>query len=137
MAKIEIWYEGSLSTRCVHGENGTEILTDAPKEVQGLGRVFSPTDLLAASLGSCVLTLMGIAANRLNVDIQGTRAQVAKEMASGPVRRIGKVSVAVSCPKDFPKEIKAKLTRAAETCPVHQSLHPDIVLDITYRWGVT
>ncbi len=135
MAKIEIWYEGSLSTRCVHSENKAEILTDAPKEIHGLGRVFSPTDLLAASLGSCVLTLMGIAAKRLNIDIQGARAQVTKEMAAVPMRRIGKLSVAVSCPKDFPDETKEKLIRAAETCPVHQSLHPDIVLDITYKWG--
>ncbi len=137
MAKIDIWYEKDLSTRAVHSENKTELLTDAPKEVGGCGRVFSPTDLFAASLGSCILTLMGMAAKRLNIDIQGTHAKVTKEMTTAPIRRIGKLSVIISCPQDFPEDVKAKLSRAAETCPVHQSLHPDIILNIAYRWGTT
>lgn len=135
MTEIDIWYEGNLSTRCVHSDNKVEILTDAPKDNQGLGRVFSPTDLFAASLGSCMLTLMGMAAKKLNVDIQGMHAKVTKEMVMAPVRRIGKVRIAFSCPKAVPQEAIAKLVHAAETCPVHQSLHPDIILDITYQWG--
>lgn len=135
MAQIDIVYEGELSTRCVHGENKAEIITDAPKDNQGLGRVFSPTDLLAASLGSCMLTLMGIAAKRLNVDIRGMRAAVVKEMATAPLRRIGKLRVAFTCPHRPSDEVIAKLVHAAETCPVHKSLHPDIVIECTYNWG--
>ncbi len=134
---IEVWYEGELATRCVHSENGVEIMTDAPKENQGLGRYFSPTDLLAASLGSCMLTLMGMAAKRLNIDIQGTRANVTKEMASAPARRIGKLTVEFFCPLQPSEEEIGKLIQMAETCPVHKSLHPDIVLDFRYHWGVS
>lgn len=134
MAEIDITYEGNLSTRCVLSDNQAEIGTDAPKEVGGQGRVFSPTDLFAASLGSCMLTMIGMAANRLKLDIQGTKCTVTKEMASPP-RRIGKIRVVISCPQAFSEEIKAKLVQAAETCPVHKSLHPDIVLDVVYQWG--
>jgi putative redox protein len=136
MTEIVISYEGDLSTRCVHSDNKAEVLTDAPKEIQGLGRVFSPTDLFAASLGSCMLTLMGIAAKRLNVDIKGSVAKVTKEMAVAPVRRIGKLRVEFSCPHSFSEDIIAKLIKMAETCPVHHSLHPDIVLEFTYQWGL-
>ena len=135
MTEIAIWYEGDLSTRCVHSDNGAEVLTDAPKDNQGLGRVFSPTDLFAASLGSCMLTLMGIAAKRLNVDLKGMHAKVTKEMVVAPVRRIGKLRVEFSCPHAFSEDVIGKLVRAAETCPVHHSLHPDIVLEFSYQWG--
>jgi putative redox protein len=135
MTEIEIWYEGDLSTRCVHSENGTEIFTDAPKDNQGLGRVFSPTDLFAASLGSCMLTLMGIAAKRLNVDLKGTRVKVTKEMASAPARRLGKITLQFFCPIRPSEEAIAKFIQMAENCPVHKSLHPDIIIDASYHWG--
>ena len=135
MTQIDIWYEGDLSTRSVHSDNQAEVLTDAPKDNQGLGRVFSPTDLFAASLGSCMLTLMGIAAKRLNVDLKGMHAKVIKEMSVAPVRRIGKLRLEFSCPKSLSEDVIAKLIHAAETCPVHHSLHPDIVLEFTYQWG--
>lgn len=137
MTGIDIWYEGDLSTRCVHSDNKAEIFTDAPKDNQGLGRVFSPTDLFAASLGSCMLTLMGIAAKRLNIDIKGMRAHVTKEMAAAPSRRIGKLKVEFFCPiRPSTDEAIAKLVQMAENCPVKVSLHPDIVLDISYHWGM-
>jgi putative redox protein len=135
MTEIDIWYEGDLSTRCVHSDNQAEIRTDAPKDHQGLGRAFSPTDLFAASLGSCMLTLMGIAARRLHIDIQGMHAKVTKEMAITPVRRIGKIRILFTCSQILSEEAIAKLVHAAETCPVHKSLHPDIALEITYQWG--
>lgn len=135
MTQIDITYEGDLSTRCVHSDNKAEIRTDAPLDNQGLGRVFSPTDLFASSLGSCMLTLMGIAAKRLGVDIKGIQAHVSKEMALAPIRRIGKIRIAFTCPHPFSEEVIAKLIHAAETCPVHKSLHPDIVLEYTYSWG--
>lgn len=137
MTEIDIWYEGDLSTRCVHSDNKAEILTDAPKDNQGLGRVFSPTDLFAASLGSCMLTMMGFAAKRLNIDIKGMRANVTKEMAAAPARRVGKLKVEFFCPLRPSDEAIAKLVQMAENCPVHKSLHPDIVLDISYHWGTS
>lgn len=137
MAEIEIWYEGDLSTRCVHKENGSEITTDAPKDNQGLGRVFSPTDLLAASLGSCVLTLMGIIARKCNIDIKGTKLIVAKQMQASPLRRIGRLSVHVYCPYSFPSEITDRLIQAAQTCPVKHSLHPDIQQELIFHWGTS
>jgi putative redox protein len=82
-----------------------------------------------------MLTLMGIAARRLNVDIKGMHAKVTKEMAAAPVRRISKIRILFSSSQTLPEEVIAKLIHAAETCPVHKSLHPDIVLDISYRWG--
>jgi putative redox protein len=135
MTQIEIFYEGELSTRCVHSENKAEITTDAPKENRGLGRVFSPTDLFAASLGSCILTLMGIRARKLNLDLKGMTAKVDKEMAVAPVRRVGKLTVEIFCPLRPSAEAIAELIEAAETCPVHKSLHPDIVVEVTYQWG--
>ncbi len=135
MTQIDIVYEGDLSTRCVHSDNHAEIQTDAPKDNGGLGRVFSPTDLFAASLGSCMLTIMGIAANMLKVDIRGLQAKVTKEMAASPARRIGKLRIEFSCPHSLAEDVTKKLIQAAERCPVHHSLHPDIVLEFTYSWG--
>ncbi len=135
MTQIDIWYEGDLSTRCVHRESGTEIITDAPKDNQGLGRVFSPTDLLAASLGSCVLTLMGIVARKLNIDIKGTKLTISKEMAAAPVRRIGRLAVHVHCPHVFATDVMEKLIQAAMGCPVKHSLHPDVQQEMTFQWG--
>ncbi|MBS0604317.1 MAG: OsmC family protein [Verrucomicrobia bacterium] len=135
MTEIDITYEGDLSTRCVHSDNKSEIVTDAPKDNQGLGRVFSPTDLFAASLGSCMLTLMGIGAKKLNVDIKGTRAKVTKEMAAIPLRRVGKLKVEITCPHRLTDEVIAKLVQMADMCPVKKSLHPDIVVECTYQWG--
>lgn len=135
MAEIEIYYEGDLSTRSVHRGNGDEIFTDAPVDNQGKGRKFSPTDLLAVSLGSCVLTLMGIAAKKLGVDLVGTKVVVTKEMRSAPARMIGKLKIILTSPHTYTPEITERLQRAAEGCPVHHSLHPDIIQEFVYHWG--
>ncbi len=135
MSEIEIVYEGDLRTRCTHRDSGAEILTDAPKDNQGLGREFSPTDLVATAVGSCSLTIMGIAARQLNLDISGSRALVVKEMQNAPVRRIRKLTVELSCPHRFDNEITQKLIAAVERCPVLHSLHPDVQVIITYHWG--
>lgn len=135
MTECTVWYEGDLSTRVVHQENGAEILTDAPKDNQGLGRVFSPTDLIGVALGSCVLTLMGIAARGLKIEIKGTRAHVTKEMASLPLRRIGKLKIEVFCPYIFPDDVVERLKKVAMTCPVHASLHPDVIQEFIFHWG--
>ena len=135
MLEYEIWYEGDLRTRCIHSENKAEILTDAPKDNQGQGALFSPTDLLAVSLGSCMLTIMGIQANRLKVDIKGTKVVVTKEMQVHPVRRIAKITASFYCPHSVDPLIAKQLQHAAEQCPVHKSLHPDIVQEFHYQWG--
>lgn len=135
MSEIEIVYEGDLRTRCTHRDSGAEILTDAPKDNQGLGREFSPTDLVATAVGSCSLTIMGIAARQLKLDISGSRALVVKEMQNAPFRRIRKLTVELSCPHRFDNEITQKLIAAVERCPVLHSLHPDVQVTITYHWG--
>ncbi len=133
--EIEVEYLGGLSTRSIHGNNREEIYTDAPIDNEGKGERFSPTDLFAASLGSCVLTIMGIYAKRLSVDMKGTKVVVTKEMAQVPPRRIKKLTLLLTSPHTFTPEITKKLEDAAEHCPVHLSLHPDIVVVFDYRWG--
>lgn len=135
MIEVDICYEGELRTRCVHRPSGAEIVTDAPKDNQGRGELFSPTDLLAASLGSCTLTLMGIMARSLDIDIKNTKAIVSKHMQTQPVRKISKLLVAIHCPYQFSEEITQKLILSAERCPVRYSLHPEIELKFTYHWG--
>ncbi len=137
MAQIDIYYEGNLSTRAVFPDTGEEIFTDAPKDNQGEGKRFSPTDLVGVALGSCVLTLMGIMAKKLGVDISGTKASVSKEMAAAPVRRIASIAVVVTSPHRFSDEITEKLEKAGHFCPVHHSLHPDIAQSFTFKWGVS
>lgn len=134
MTEINIEYQGDLRTHCIHQESGAEILTDAPKDHQGLGRAFSPTDLVAAAVGSCTLTIMGIAARRLNVDMTGATAQVKKEMQTSP-RRIGKITVAIAVPQQFDESTTQKLLEAAHQCPVLHSLSPEVQVDISFKWG--
>lgn len=135
MTRIDITYTGSLRTRCVHSGNKAEITTDAPKDNQGKGELFSPTDLLAASLGSCVLTLMGIAASRLKVDLTGLRLTVEKEMAVAPSRRVGRLVLHIYCPRTFDSTITEQLEAAGSRCPVYQSLHPDTKQEYFFHWG--
>ncbi len=133
--EIEIEYLGNLETKCVHGENGSVVFTDAPKDNQGKGENFSPTDLFAASLGSCVLTIMGIYAKKIGVDITGTKIQVTKEMAKIPPRRIQHLKCVLTSPHFFTSDVAEKLQQAGEHCPVHLSLHPDITCEFIYHWG--
>ncbi len=135
MSEIVVWYEGNLSTRAVHGDNLAEIATDAPKESQGLGRVFSPTDLVAVALASCALTLMGIAAKRLNIDIGKTRVVASKKMQAAPQRRISVLHLEIFCPYAFDAVVTQALIQAIETCPVGMSLHPEISQEFIYHWG--
>lgn len=135
MVEVDIWYEGNLRTRCVHKESGQEIFTDAPKDNQGKGEMFSPTDLVGVALGSCILTIMGILEARLKIDLTGTKITVTKEMEQAPSRRIGKLKMVLNCPQRFDEGVTRQLERAAANCPVHHSLHPDIVQEFTYHWG--
>ena len=134
MTMIKLTYQGNLRTRCTH-ESGSELITDAPKDNEGKGENFSPTDLVAVALASCMLTLMGIAARKLGIDFQAT-AETEKEMALRPSRRIGKLTVRIRCPLALNPEERAKLEQAALTCPVHASLHPEIKQEIDFIWGL-
>ena len=135
MVAIAVIYQGELRCEATHLPSGATINTDAPKDNMGKGENFSPTDLVAAALGSCMLTIMGIAAKSLNIDLQGTKVEVNKEMIAAPERRIGKLAVKVSVPLKLSEEHQQKLQKAALTCPVHKSLHPDIAIPIEFIWG--
>ena len=135
MVKIDIEYRGELRCEAVHGPSGTRLSTDAPKDNMGKGESFSPTDLVATALGTCMLTLMGIAARSLNVDLTGSRVSVQKEMVATPMRRIGKLGVKISVPTKLTAEQRQKLEQAALTCPVHKSLHPDVQLPVEFVWA--
>lgn len=132
MVKMSMVYEGDLRCRLRHGPSGDEIKTDAPVDNMGKGEAFSPTDLFAASLGSCMLTVMGIAAQKNNIDIKDTTIEIEKEMVTAPVRKIGKVSVIFYMAKEIAKDKRNLLEQAALNCPVHKSLHPNLQTPIQF-----
>lgn len=130
----EIIYEGRLRTLAVHIQSGYEIVTDAPTDNHGQGAAFSPTDLVATALGSCMLTIMGIYANTHGLAIEATRVSITKVMASEP-RRISEVKVRMQIPAGTLKDIeRKKLENVALTCPVAKSLHPDIKQDVVFEY---
>lgn len=135
MVNIQVEYQGDLHCKATHGPSGAELSTDAPTDNQGRGESFSPTDLLATALGSCMLTIMGIAARTQNIDISGTTASVDKEMSATAPRRVGRLTVKIHVPHTLSPEDRQKLERAAHTCPVHKSLHPDVEIPIEFTWG--
>ena len=135
MVAIQIEYQGDLHCKAVHGPSQAVLSTDAPTDNQGRGESFSPTDLVATALGTCMLTVMGILARTLNIDIAGATATVEKEMSSTAPRRIHSLTVRIHVPHALGSEDQQKLERAAHTCPVHRSLHPDIHVPIEFTWG--
>lgn len=135
MATAETVYLGELRTKAKHLQSGIEIITDAPIDNQGKGEAFSPTDLLAASLGSCMLTIMGIAARTHQFNIDGTRVEVTKVMASNP-RRVSEVHVQFTMPdQNYSEEQKKIIYIAATTCPVALSIHPDIKQKVDFVYN--
>lgn len=135
MVEIDVVYEGDLHTRCRHGPTGAELATDAPLDNEGRGQSFSPTDLVATAIGSCMLTIMGIVARRHEWSLEGARASVEKHMVADPVRRIGRLVVRFAMPSGLSPESRTVLERAAETCPVRHSLHPKVELDVSFDWS--
>lgn len=130
----KIVYEGQLRTRMKHLYSGTEVITDAPLDNHGLAQAFSPTDLVATALGSCMISIMGIKARDMKVDITGTEAEVTKVMAANP-RRISEVHITLKFPKNnYTDKDKIILENTARTCPVAVSLHPDIKQEIRFIW---
>ncbi len=136
--EIDLVYAGQLRCVATHGPSKATLTTDAPVDNHGKGESFSPTDLVATALGSCVMTIMGIVADRHQLDLTGTRIHVTKEMIQQPVRRIGRLAVTVTIPVEKAAQIsetdRSKIETAARHCPVHQSLHPDIDAPIDFVW---
>jgi putative redox protein len=135
MVEMDIVYQGDLHCEATHGPSGARLTTDAPKDNEGKGEAFSPTDLVGAALGTCLVTTMGIYARRQKIDITGTRVHVVKEMVADPRRRIGKLTVRVHVPRTFDEPTRRALEQAARGCPVHASLHPDVKAPIEFVWG--
>lgn len=130
----KVIYEGQLRTRMTHLYSGTEVITDAPLDNHGLAQAFSPTDLVATALASCMISIMGIKSRDMNLDITGTTAEVTKVMAAEP-RRISEVHVRLTFPKNnYTDKDKTILENTAKTCPVAYSLHPDIKQVLQFVW---
>jgi putative redox protein len=136
MVQIDVEYQGNLRTQATHEPSHNTLLTDAPKDNQGKGEAFSPTDLVATALGTCMVTTMGILARRLQVDLAGTRVRVIKDMISTPSRRVGKLTVELHAPAAAPVEHRAALENAALTCPVAKSIHPDVQMPVRIVWDL-
>ena len=134
MVKIDIRYQGDLRSTASHGPSGQTLITDAPLDNHGKGESFSPTDLVATALGSCMATIMGIAAERHQLDLRGMEIKVTKDMSSDTPRRIAKLqtTIKVPLPPDHPQRVL--LENAALTCPVHKSLHPEMEKPVDFQW---
>jgi len=132
---IEGEYVGDLRVRTVHGPSGEAFLTDAPLDNEGKERSFSPTDLVATALGTCVLTILGIVARRRGLQLEGARFHATKEMAPNPVRRIARLAVTLDLPAALGEEDRRVLEAAARTCPVTASLHPDVQVALEFRYS--
>jgi putative redox protein len=134
MVNISVTYAGAKKCDLVHPE-GVTLRTDAPKDIGGHASAFSPTDLVAAGLASCILTTIGMWAERNGLDITGARATVEKHMTTPPSpRRIGRLPVVVTLPASVPLEMRERAEKIGHSCPVHASLHPEVEAPIVYRY---
>ncbi|MBW2274589.1 MAG: OsmC family protein [Deltaproteobacteria bacterium] len=133
MVRMDAVYEGDLHTSSRHGPSGAELATDAPVDNQGRGESFSPTDLLVTALGSCMMTIMGIAARDRGWAMEGARVSLEKHMGEAP-RRVARIVVRFDMPGGLPAEARGVLEEAARGCPVCRSLHPDIEIDRCFVW---
>jgi uncharacterized OsmC-like protein len=133
MPTSKITYQGELRTKCIHLQSGTEILTDAPTDNHGKGEAFSPTDLVATALGSCMVSIMAIKTRDLDLELKDSTLEVTKIMQAEP-RKIAKIVVVLNMSIATSDKNKTILERAAMTCPVLLSLHPDIEKEVTFNW---
>ena len=134
MSEANIVYQNNLRTEAEHIASGEKIVTDAPVDNNGKGEAFSPTDLVAAALGSCMITIMAISANKYDIDVSGTNASIKKIMGSDP-RRISEISIDINMNKNIEEKDRKRLERAALACPVHKSLHPDLEKKIRFIYS--
>ena len=132
--EINITYEGGLHTAATHGPSRNMLTTDAPVDNGGKGAAFSPTDLVATAMGTCMATVMGLVAQRNNLSIDGLQIQVIKEMTADPVRRIGTLKTRLVFPNGKALSVtdRDRLEAAARACPVKQSLHPDLKTPVEF-----
>ena len=135
MADFKVSYKGDLSTEITHLDSETKILTDAPIDNKGLGRTFSPTDLVASSLASCMLTIIAIATNTHNIDIKTMDADITKTMSKTLPRKISQIDIIIKITGHFNDKSKKIIERSAKNCPVHHSLNKEMIinLDIQYK----
>jgi len=134
MIEIKTTYEGELECMNIHGPSESVCITDAPVDNNGRGRSFSPTDLLAASLASCMATIMGIVADRKNIDLKGMTITVGKHISEEQPRRVARLDVRIEMPLSEKHPARKVLESSALSCPVHQSIHPEIKVPIEWCW---
>ncbi len=134
MVEIKISYAGDLHCDATHGPSGNTLTTDAPVDNQGLGQSFSPTDLLATALGSCMATVVGIVARRKEISLDGMRVTVRKFMSDDAPRRVVRLELDLDMPLPESHPDRGILEAAARGCPVHHSIHPDIEVRMDWRW---
>ncbi|GAB1487893.1 OsmC family protein [Opitutaceae bacterium] len=135
MVKVTGEYQGDLHCVALHGPSGNSLVTDAPKDNQGRGEAFSPTDLVGTALGTCILTTLAIVARRHGVELKGARFEVTKEMSTDAPRRIVRLATEIWLPIAPGALPEGLLERTAHTCPVHQSLHPSLDRPIVIHWA--
>ncbi|MEH6405921.1 MAG: OsmC family protein [Leeuwenhoekiella sp.] len=129
----KVIYKGDLRTECEHIQSGNTFITDAPTDNNGKGEAFSPTDTVATALASCMITVMGIKAAQMNIELIGTTAEVTKVMAADP-RRISEIQVLLNLPSVVDEKSRKILEHTAKTCPVMQSLNKAMLQEITFKW---
>ena len=134
MVPQSVLYLGELRCKATHGPSSVELVSDAPTDNHGRGESFSPTDLLVTSLATCEVTTMGIVAGRDNVKLDGTRVYAEKHMSTDSPRRVVLIVLKIDFPQGIPHEYRPKLEHTARTCPVAQSLHPDVTIDLTFSY---
>jgi putative redox protein len=136
MVKIDGNYQAGLRCHVTHEPSGSTFFTDAPVDNQGQGRSFSPTDLVATALGSCMMTIMGIWAERQGLSLAGSTFSVVKEMSKTPPRKIARLSLTFHLPESISAEHRERLEQAARACPVHHSLHPEVLCEVGFEYDV-
>jgi len=134
LATIETTYPGGLRTEAIHLHSGTKLVTDAPPDNQGRGESFSPTDLVATALGSCMLTVIGIATLTHDFSIDGATMAITKIMTKDPPRKIAEIVIDLTFPSDYPEKVKKIIEHTVKNCPVALSLHPDIKQTVTIHY---
>lgn len=133
--RIDCEYLGDLRLRAIHAPSGTVLVTDAPVDNQGRGESFSPTDLAATALATCMGTIMAIQGRTLGIELRGMRITVEKHMTTQPPRRIARLELRIEMPAGIPSDAKLRLERAAAACPVHHSLHPEVITETNWIWA--
>ena len=134
MSQFKVTYKDNLSTEMLHLDSGNRVITDAPKDNQGLGRTFSPTDLVASSLSSCMITIIAIAAKTHSIDIRYMESSVSKKMSITSPRRIDEIDIVIDIEGQFDSKAKKIIERSAKNCPVHHSLNPKIQINLKINY---